>query len=109
MSERHPVTDDFIIGYSDKNDRFINVAGIESPGLSAAPAIAKYVAELFAEKAAPQKKADFNGSRPAPVRFRNMTKEEREKLIAKDKRYGRIICAARPLPRAKFSTPYTLP
>ena len=88
----HPVTDDFIIGYSDKNDRFINVAGIESPGLSAAPAIAKYVAELFAEKAAPQKKADFNGSRPAPVRFRNMTKEEREKLIAKDKRYGRIIC-----------------
>lgn len=55
----HPVTDDFIIGYSDKNDRFINVAGIESPGLSAAPAIAKYVAELFAEKAAPQKKADL--------------------------------------------------
>ena len=36
----HPVTDDFIIGFSAKNDCFLNVAGIESPGLSAAPAIA---------------------------------------------------------------------
>ncbi|MBO4355793.1 MAG: FAD-dependent oxidoreductase, partial [Clostridia bacterium] len=42
----HPVTDDFIIGKSSVNDRFINVAGIESPGLSSAPAIALYVREI---------------------------------------------------------------
>ncbi len=88
----HPVTDDFIIGYSDKNDRFINVAGIEIAGSFGCACHCKICRGAFRQKAAPQKKADFNGSRPAPVRFRNMTKEEREKLIAKDKRYGRIIC-----------------
>lgn len=88
----HPVTDDFIIEYSSKSDKFINCAGIESPGLSAAPAIAEYVAALLFEKLNADKKADFTMSREAPVRFRHMTKEEREELIKKNPAYGRIIC-----------------
>ena len=83
---------DFIIGQSDKNERFINVAGIESPGLSSAPAIGKYVAEMLAGLTGCEKKVDFNPVRPAPVRFREMSTEERKALIEKDKRYGRIIC-----------------
>lgn len=83
---------DFIIGQSEKNERFINVAGIESPGLSSAPAIGKYVAEMLAGLIGCEKKADFNPVRPAPVRFREMSTEERKALIEKDKRYGRIIC-----------------
>lgn len=88
----HPVTDDFIIGFSAKNDCFLNVAGIESPGLSAAPAIAEMVAGLLKEKADWQEKKDCVLTRKAPVRFRHMTKSEREALIAKNKAYGRIIC-----------------
>lgn len=88
----HPVTDDFIIGFSAKNDCFLNVAGIESPGLSAAPAIAEMVAGLLKEKADWQEKKDCVLTRKAPVRFRHMTKFEREALIAKNKAYGRIIC-----------------
>ncbi len=88
----HPVTDDFIIGFSEKNDRFLNVAGIESPGLSAAPAIAEMVAGLLQEKAALTEKKTYTMTRKAPVRFRHMTKDEREALIAKNKAYGRIIC-----------------
>lgn len=88
----HPVNDDFIIGFSDKNDKFINAAGIESPGLSAAPAIAEYVCALLTERADFEKNDNFNGARPAPVRFRHMTKQEREELIQKNKAYGRIIC-----------------
>lgn len=88
----HPVTDDFIIGFSAKNDCFLNVAGIESPGLSAAPAIAEMVAGLLKEKANLQEKNDYVLTRKAPVRFRHMTKSEREALIAKNKAYGRIIC-----------------
>lgn len=88
----HPAGDDFIIGFSEKNDRFLNLAGIESPGLSAAPAIAEYAAGLFCEKAAPKLRTDFDGRRPAPVRFRNLSKAEREALVAKDRRYGRVIC-----------------
>lgn len=84
---------DFIIGPSEKNSRFINVAGIESPGLTAAPAIARYVGKMFRE-AAPEysKKADFIATRPAPVRVNELSAEERRELIEKDKRYGRIIC-----------------
>lgn len=88
----HPVTDDFIIGFSAKNDCFLNVAGIESPGLSAAPAIAEMVAGLLKEKADWQEKKDCVLTRKTPVRFRHMTKSEREALIAKNKAYGRIIC-----------------
>lgn len=88
----HPLTDDFIIGFSEKNDRFLNVAGIESPGLSAAPAIAEMVRDLLTEKAALSEKAQYKTKRTPPVRFRHMTKAEREALIAKNKAYGRVIC-----------------
>ena len=83
---------DFIIGPSEKNGRFINAAGIESPGLSSAPAIGKYLADLIAELTGAEKKQDFDPVRPAPVRFREMDTEQRKALIEKDKRYGRIIC-----------------
>lgn len=88
----HPVTDDFIIGYSEKNDRLINVAGIESPGLSAAPAIAEYVRDLLFEKLCAKEKKSYTETREAPVRFRHMTRSQREELIKKNSAYGRIIC-----------------
>lgn len=88
----HPVTDDFIIGYSDKSDKFINCAGIESPGLSAAPAIAEYVEGLLIEKLSPRTKESFTVNRQAPVRFRHMNEQERRELIEKNSAYGRIIC-----------------
>ena len=83
---------DFIIAPSEKNNKFINVAGIESPGLSAAPAVGRYVAEMILKLCPAEKKTDFDPCRPAPVRFREMSTEERKALIEKDKRYGRIIC-----------------
>lgn len=89
----HPVTDDFIIGSSSKNANFINVAGIESPGLSSAPAIAEMVEGILLGLAGElEKKESFNPVRPEPVRFRNMSTKEREELVKKNKAYGRIIC-----------------
>lgn len=84
---------DFVIGRSKANDKFINVAGIESPGLTAAPAIARYVGSIFREMA-PQyeRKEKFVTTRPAPVRVNELSDEERAELIKKDPRYGRIIC-----------------
>lgn len=84
---------DFIIAPSVKNDKFINVAGIESPGLTAAPAIARYVGKMFKEMAPEyQKREDFISTRPAPIRVNELSVEERKALVARDKRYGRIIC-----------------
>ena len=88
----HCNKDDFIIEPSKKNERFFNVAGIESPGLSAAPAIAQYVASELANALGAEEKADFKPEREAPVRFRHMSNEERKALIAKNPSYGRIIC-----------------
>ncbi len=84
---------DFVIGPSKANGKFINVAGIESPGLTAAPAIARYVGQIFREIAPEyERKADFIATRPAPIRVNELSAEERRALVEKDKRYGRIIC-----------------
>lgn len=89
----HPTTDDFIIGSSKINEKFINAAGIESPGLSSAPAIAEMVEGIVNELTGGlEKKADFDPIRPEPVRFRHMSTEERAKLISENKAYGRIVC-----------------
>ena len=88
----HCTRNDFIIEPSEKNAQFINVAGIESPGLSSAPAIALYVKEILLNAMPCNEKADFNPVREEPVRFRHMSNEERKALIEKNPAYGRIIC-----------------
>lgn len=88
----HLECDDFVIEKSKANDKFINVAGIESPGLSSAPAIGQYVAEMIASDCGAEKNGNFNPERKAPVRFRHLSNEERKELIEKEPAYGRIIC-----------------
>ncbi len=89
----HAAAHEFIIGISEKNSRLINAAGIESPGLSSAPAIAEYIEEIVKGLfPTAEVKADYDDTREAPVRFRHMTDEERAELIKKNSAYGRIIC-----------------
>lgn len=89
----HSTGDDFIITPSEKDEKFINVAGIESPGLSSAPAIGVYVCDMVIKAmGAAEKKADFIPGRPAPVRFRHMSADERRELVKKNSAYGRIVC-----------------
>ncbi len=88
----HCSRNDFIIEPSEKNGRFINVAGIESPGLSSAPAIALYVKDIVLGIISAEEKDNFIAEREEPVRFRHMTNEERKALIEKNPAYGRIIC-----------------
>ena len=84
-------TGDFIITRPKKG--FINVAGIESPGLSAAPAIAEYVRDMMAEDGVKlSEKADVITTRVASHAFRDMTAEEKNKVIAGDRSYAKIVC-----------------
>ena len=87
----HPEGNDFIIGESEIPN-FYNVAGIESPGLTAAPAIAVDVAEEIASRLNAEKKADFNPRRKGIPCFAKMSDSEREQLIAKNPLYGKIVC-----------------
>ncbi len=89
----HSSTGDFILGKSDANPRFINAAGIESPGLSAAPAIAEYIKDILIKEIHDIKpNKAFNPVRPKKVRFANLNTEQRKALCEKEKSYGRIIC-----------------
>jgi glycerol-3-phosphate dehydrogenase len=85
-------SDDFIIEESKDVKGFINVASIESPGLSSAPAIAEMVRKLVLEILPASKKEDFKANRKKPVKFRELSNEERKELIAKVPEYGKIIC-----------------
>ena len=89
-----PSTHDFIISSAKSNDHFINVAGIESPGLVSSPAIAEYVCENFISKLFNlEKKDNFNPCVRKYHRLNEMSEEERNKLIKQNPDYGKIICS----------------
>lgn len=83
-------TEDFVI---KNTNNFIDVAGIKSPGLSAAPAIAEDVSKMAVEILGnPLKKEDFNPFRKKQIRFMELSDENKKEIIKKDSSYGRIIC-----------------
>ena len=84
-------TGDFIINSPVKG--FINAAGIESPGLSASPAIAEYIAQMLMEQGFKlEKDKTFNPIRKPMHYFREASIEEKNKIIAKDPAFGKIVC-----------------
>lgn len=83
---------DFIIEESTNIPNFIDVAGIKSPGLSAAPAIASVVCDILSNKLILKKKKNFNPYRKKHVIFENLSYEEKNKLIKENPKYGHIIC-----------------
>lgn len=87
-----PSSGDFIIEESKVVKSFINVAGIKSPGLSSAPAIAEYVVDIIKTIIELKDKIDFNPIRRPRIKFEELSNIERQDLINKDPRYGRIIC-----------------
>jgi glycerol-3-phosphate dehydrogenase len=83
-------TGDFII---DLKDKVLTLAGIESPGLSSAPAIAEYVEKLLLDDGmTATAKADFNPYRRSAHFFSQLSMEEKNEVIKKDPRYGKIVC-----------------
>jgi glycerol-3-phosphate dehydrogenase len=84
--------EDFIIGESRTAPGFLHFAGIRSPGLSAAPAFGEEaLALLRAAGLEPKKKETYVDSRRR-VRFHELSDEEKNEMIRKDPRWGRVIC-----------------
>jgi glycerol-3-phosphate dehydrogenase len=84
---------DYIIEIPDKVRGFVNLGGIESPGLTSAPAIAQRVVDMLVDAGEKlEQKPDWDPIRPARPRFRDMAPEEQKILIQNDPRYGRIVC-----------------
>lgn len=83
---------DFIVEESKAYPGFIDLAGIKSPGLSSAPAIAKMAAEMLkADGLVLEPDPDFVDKREHIV-FKELSAEEKNELIRRDPRYGRVVC-----------------
>ena len=88
----HEDGDDFVIGEAPDAKGFLNVAGIESPGLSSAPAIAELVGKMVTDILHPDSDPDFVGTRKGILHPDSLPMEERNELIRKHPEYGNIIC-----------------
>ncbi len=81
---------DFIIRM---RDNVVTLAGIESPGLSASPAIAEYVEKLMLDSGMGARlKKEYDPTRLPTHYFKELSTEEKNEIIKKNPRFGRIVC-----------------
>lgn len=93
---------DFIIGEVKDLPGFINVAGIESPGLTSAPAIAEMVTLLVKDMLKATLKENFISTRTGIIKFRELSNEKREALIKGNPDYGIIVCRCEVITEAEI-------
>lgn len=83
---------EFVIGEAEDAPGFVDCAGIESPGLTSAPAIGLTVAELLREKLGLREKEDFIAIRKGLLDPKSLTWDAYQALIRENPAYGQIIC-----------------
>ena len=88
----HEEGGDFIIGEVQDAPGFIDVAGIASPGLSAAPAIGEYVAEIVARIAPADEKDEFISTRKGIPSMALADDKQKHELIQQNPAYANVIC-----------------
>jgi len=95
---------DFLIRRTPGAERVIHLIGIESPGLTAAPALAEHVVEtiLRVEEAFERTPASERVHRPWPVRFDDLPEDEKARRVAENPDHGDIICRCEGVTKAEF-------
>ena len=99
---RTAVGEDFVVQPSEKADGLIVTAGICSPGLTSAPAIAENVEELVGERLTLLPKEDYIEIPPRSPRLEELSEEKLNALIAKDRRWGKIVCRCEKVTEAEI-------
>jgi len=94
--------EDFVIRRGMYTKNIIHAAGIQSPGLTAAPAIAQDIAKLVLEQVKAEKNEKFNPHRKAIVNASELPEDERNALIAQDPDYGVILCRCEQVSRGEI-------
>ncbi|MDL2220564.1 NAD(P)/FAD-dependent oxidoreductase [Eubacteriales bacterium OttesenSCG-928-N14] len=98
----HEASDDFYVGEDAYVKGLYHAAGIESPGLTAAPAIAEDLAAMVADALQPDLNASFEPQRLAAPSFSDMDDAQREAAIAGDAGYARIVCRCETVTEAEI-------
>lgn len=83
---------EFVLGEMPDVPLAFNAAGVESPGLTSAPAIAQDLARDIAERLGANPNDQWRPGRPPVPRFREMSEEERQQAIARDGDFARVVC-----------------
>jgi len=94
--------EDFIVSFGKFTSNIIHAAGIQLPGLTAAPAIAVDVAKMAAEYLYANVNEKFNPARKAIVRAAELPLHERDALIKNEPDYGDIICRCEEISRGEI-------
>lgn len=92
---------DFVIERRDSAPRAINLVGIESPGLTSAVPISKYIVKLMEEVEQLENNPDFDPIRKGIVTFHDKTPQEQAELIAQNPDYGEIVCRCESITKAE--------
>jgi glycerol-3-phosphate dehydrogenase len=71
---------------------FVNLVGVQSPGLTSAPAIAEYVVKMLSDKVSFAPKKHHIAKRHGIPRFRKLSHGERNELIREDPEFGEVVC-----------------
>ncbi len=88
----HEAGHEFIIGEAEDAKGFIDAAGIESPGLTSAPAIGVMVADILKEKMGLALNENFIVNRKGILNPKELSLDDQKKLIREKPQYGTIIC-----------------
>lgn len=94
---------DFVIGPSPVTRGLVHAAGIQSPGLTSAPAIGEVIVEMLGEVGLRLRaKASFVPVNPEKPRFHDLDREAQARLIAGDPLFGRVICRCETITEAEI-------
>jgi L-2-hydroxyglutarate oxidase LhgO len=83
---------DFVIGEPEDVPGFFDIVAFDSPGLTSAPAVARFIARDILERLGAAEKNDAERTLPRPFRFLEATPEERLAAAEKDPRAAHIVC-----------------
>jgi len=92
--------EDFIL--NEPQPGFINAIGIDSPGLSAAPAIGEMLAKMAADRLKPETNPNYNPKRNRIKQFSKLSFEEQAELIKQNPKYGQMICRCETVTEAEI-------
>ncbi len=92
MRANNATAHDFVIGFPQGHPHFLDIAAIQSPGLTSAPAIGVDVVRMLREAGLAAGDKEVFADQRRHMRFRHLSAEEKNACIAREPSYGRVIC-----------------